>query len=77
MNHSTRSTPAPSFVAPILPGIPDGVVSLKDLEAKCLESLDPMVRDYLYDGAEEGLSIRENLEVWDRWVVVPRVMRGM
>ncbi|KAJ6264985.1 hypothetical protein Dda_1140 [Drechslerella dactyloides] len=55
--------------------MPRDVLSLKDLEAHCLASMDPMVRDYLYDGAEEGRTIRENLEVWDRWLVVPRMMR--
>ncbi|KAF3914163.1 hypothetical protein AA313_de0210015 [Arthrobotrys entomopaga] len=55
--------------------IPRTIFSLKDLEAKCLETLDPMIRDYLYDGAEEGQTIRENLEVWDRWLVIPRMMR--
>ncbi|KAK6349490.1 hypothetical protein TWF696_005774 [Orbilia brochopaga] len=55
--------------------IPRHVLSLKDLEAHCLASMDVMVRDYLYDGAEEGRTIRENLEVWDRWLVVPRMMR--
>ncbi|KAF3915535.1 hypothetical protein ABW21_db0204159 [Orbilia brochopaga] len=55
--------------------MPRHVLSLKDLEAHCLASMDAMVRDYLYDGAEEGRTIRENLEVWDRWLVVPRMMR--
>ncbi|RVD81955.1 uncharacterized protein DFL_009801 [Arthrobotrys flagrans] len=57
------------------PNIPREVLSLKDLEAKCLETMAPMVRDYLYDGAEEGHTVRENLEVWDRWLVIPRMMR--
>ncbi|KAK6534941.1 hypothetical protein TWF281_006241 [Arthrobotrys megalospora] len=57
------------------PIIPREILSLKDLEAKCLETMAPMVRDYLYDGAEEGHTIRENLEVWDRWLVIPRMMR--
>ncbi|KAF3185738.1 hypothetical protein TWF225_005120 [Orbilia oligospora] len=57
------------------PNIPREILSLKDLEAKCLETMAPMVRDYLYDGAEEGHTIRENLEVWDRWLVIPRMMR--
>ncbi|KAK6350484.1 hypothetical protein TWF718_003675 [Orbilia javanica] len=55
--------------------IPREILSLRDLEAKCLETMAPMVRDYLYDGAEEGHTIRENLEVWNRWLVVPRMMR--
>ncbi|KAK6362271.1 hypothetical protein TWF730_005967 [Orbilia blumenaviensis] len=55
--------------------IPREILSLKDLEAKCLETMAPMVRDYLYDGAEEGHTIRENLDVWDRWLVIPRMMR--
>ncbi|KAF3229848.1 hypothetical protein TWF191_000757 [Orbilia oligospora] len=57
------------------PNIPREILSLKDLEAKCLETMAPMVRDYLYDGAEEGHTVRENLEVWDRWLVIPRMMR--
>ncbi|KAK6506704.1 hypothetical protein TWF481_005163 [Arthrobotrys musiformis] len=64
--NGTSSTP---------PSIPREILSLKDLEAKCLETMAPMVRDYLYDGAEEGHTIRENLEVWDRWLVIPRMMR--
>ncbi|KAF3925999.1 hypothetical protein ABW20_dc0107655 [Dactylellina cionopaga] len=55
---------------------PISALSLKELEAQCLKTMAPMVRDYLYDGAEECQTIRENLEVWDRWLVIPRMMRN-
>lgn len=35
-----------------------------------------MLISQLDDGAEEGHSIRENLEVWDRYLVIPRLMQG-
>jgi 4-hydroxymandelate oxidase len=62
---------------PPIPAAPvdlDAVVSLRDFEAPGRERLHPAARAYYDGGAWDGHTLRANLEAWDRYQLLPRVL---
>ena len=52
-------------------------IALPDLEAKAKEVLKPEAYDYVAGGAGSEDTVRENLEAFRRWRIVPRMLRGV
>jgi isopentenyl diphosphate isomerase/L-lactate dehydrogenase-like FMN-dependent dehydrogenase len=52
-------------------------IAYPDLEAKAREVLKPEAYDYVAGGAGSEDTIRENLEAFRRWRIVPRMLRGV
>ncbi|MFN2544670.1 MAG: lactate 2-monooxygenase [Actinomycetota bacterium] len=51
-------------------------VGYRELETKAKETLKPEAYDYVAGGAGSEDSIRENLEAFRRWRIVPRMLKG-
>jgi 4-hydroxymandelate oxidase len=51
--------------------------NLDALEAAARERLDPTHFDYIAGGAGDEWSLRENRAAWDRFVLHPRMLRGV
>jgi L-lactate dehydrogenase (cytochrome) len=49
----------------------------RDLEAAALAALPPESADYLAGGASGEETVRANREAFDRWRIVPRMLRGV
>src|SRR5205823_2285529 len=56
------------------PGFP---IAYRDLEAKAREILSPEAFDYVAGGAGSEDTVRENLEAFRRWRIVPRMLKGV
>lgn len=52
-------------------------VKLSLLEQKAKEALEPRAYDYLTGGAGGEQTMRANLEAFDRWRIVPRMLRNV
>jgi 4-hydroxymandelate oxidase len=50
------------------------LINLKDYELAARERLEPAVWDYYAGGAEDEVSLRANLDAWERWWLRPRVL---
>jgi isopentenyl diphosphate isomerase/L-lactate dehydrogenase-like FMN-dependent dehydrogenase len=55
------------------PGFP---IAYRDLEAAAKERLTPEAYDYVAGGAGSEDTVRENLEAFRRWRIVPRMLKG-
>jgi 4-hydroxymandelate oxidase len=51
--------------------------NLDALEAMARERLDPMLFDYIAGGAADEWTLRENREAWGRYLLLPRMLRGV
>src|SRR3954467_19716 len=49
----------------------------RDLEAAALAALTPEAADYVAGGAGGEETVRANREAFDRWRIVPRMLRGV
>ena len=56
---------------------PEQPVSLASLREEAREVLDPPAFDYLDGGAGSDDTIRENRRAFERWRIVPRMLRGV
>src|SRR2546421_7745542 len=56
---------------------PELPVAYRDLEAKAKEVLTREAYDYVAGGAGSEDTVRENLEAFRRWRIVPRMLRGV
>src|SRR5436305_4119857 len=56
------------------PGFP---IAYRDLEAAAREKLRPEAYAYVAGGAGSEDTVRENLEAFRRWRIVPRMMKGV
>jgi len=52
-------------------------IDYADLEARSREKLPPEAYEYVAGGAGEGRSMRFNREAFDRWRIVPRMLRDV
>src|SRR5437762_1972287 len=52
-------------------------IAYADLEARAKEVLKPEAYDYVAGGAGSEDTVRENLEAFRRWRIVPRMLRGV
>src|SRR2546423_11947067 len=52
-------------------------IAIPELEAKAREVLKPEAYDYVAGGAGSEDTIRENLEAFRRWRIVPRMLKGV
>src|SRR5688572_8568803 len=50
--------------------------SLSELEREAQKLLDPHVYDYFAGGADDEVTLRENVAAYARVALVPRVLRG-
>ena len=55
---------------------PELPVAYRDLEARAKEVLRPEAYDYVAGGAGSEDTVRENLEAFRRWRIVPRMLKG-
>ena len=53
------------------------ILNLESLEAAAKERLDPMLFDYIAGGAGDEWTLRENRAAWDRFELLPRMLRGV
>lgn len=53
------------------------ILNLETLEARARERLDPMLFDYIAGGAADEWTLRENREAWNRYLLLPRMLRGV
>src|SRR6185437_5695474 len=53
------------------------ILNLETLEARARERLDPMLFDYIAGGAADEWTLRENREAWNRYHLLPRMLRGV
>jgi 4-hydroxymandelate oxidase len=51
--------------------------SLSELEAEARRRLDPAVYDYFAGGADDEVTLRDNLAAYARITLLPRVLRGV
>jgi lactate 2-monooxygenase len=52
-------------------------IGIRELEAKAKEVLKPEAYDYVAGGAGSEDTVRENLEAFRRWRIVPRMLKGV
>jgi lactate 2-monooxygenase len=52
-------------------------IGIRELEAKAKEVLKPEAYDYVAGGAGSEDTVRENLEAFRRWRILPRMLRGV
>src|SRR5207248_10304029 len=52
-------------------------IAIRDLEARAKEVLKPEAYDYVAGGAGSEDTVRENLEAFRRWRIVPRMLKGV
>ena len=52
-------------------------ISVLDLEKQAYEAMTPQARGYLEGGAGGGWTMRANRTAFDRWRIVPRMLRGV
>src|SRR5437879_7052034 len=52
-------------------------IAYPELEAKAREVLKPEAYDYVAGGAGSEDTLRENLEAFRRWRIVPRMLKGV
>lgn len=52
-------------------------VAWRDLEAAALAAMSPQARGYVSGGAGGEETMRANREAFDRWRIVPRMLRGI
>ena len=52
-------------------------LNLNEYEAAARALLPPMAFDYIAGGAEDEVTLRENRAAFDRWRLLPRVLRGL
>ncbi|MDQ3385702.1 MAG: lactate 2-monooxygenase [Actinomycetota bacterium] len=57
-------------------GTPELTTNLVQLEAQAREVLPPASMGYIVPSAGDGATARANREAFDRWRLVPRMMRG-
>ncbi|KTG07865.1 alpha-hydroxy-acid oxidizing enzyme [Haloprofundus marisrubri] len=55
---------------------PDVPVSYEKLEAEALDALSPEAYDYVAGGAGEERTVSSNRRAFDKWRIVPRMLRG-
>jgi 4-hydroxymandelate oxidase len=53
------------------------ILNLHGLEALARERLDPMLFDYIAGGAGDEWTLRENVDAWSRYQILPRMLRGV
>ena len=51
--------------------------TLVDFEAEARRRAEPFAWEYLARGSGRGHTVRENLAAWDRWQLLPRVLRDV
>src|SRR6266487_2762572 len=56
---------------------PEFPIAYRDLEAAAKEKLPPEAYDYVAGGAGSEDTVRENLEAFRRWRIVPRMLKGV
>lgn len=56
---------------------PELPVSWADLEAAAEEAMEPAAADYVYATAGTGDTYRENRDAFERWRIVPRMLRDV
>src|SRR5262245_57881443 len=56
---------------------PELLVTLEDYEAPAREIIPADVYDYVAGGAGDEWTLRENRRAFDRWVIRPRMLRGI
>ena len=56
---------------------PELPVSWADLEAAAEETMEPAAADYVYATAGTGDTYRENRDAFERWRIVPRMLRDV
>src|SRR6266550_3501624 len=52
-------------------------IAYAELEARAKEVLSPEAYDYVAGGAGSEDTVRENLEAFRRWRIVPRMLKGV
>ena len=52
----------------------EGLKNVLDFEKRAIQILEPEISRYYLSGAEDGLSIAENLKSWSRIQLRPRVL---
>ena len=52
-------------------------ISLHELEKRAYDAMTPQARGYLEGGAGSGWTMRANRTAFDRWRIVPRMLRGV
>jgi isopentenyl diphosphate isomerase/L-lactate dehydrogenase-like FMN-dependent dehydrogenase len=53
------------------------ILNLRSLEALARERLDPMLFDYIAGGAADEWTLRENVDAFSRYQLLPRMLRGV
>jgi isopentenyl diphosphate isomerase/L-lactate dehydrogenase-like FMN-dependent dehydrogenase len=56
---------------------PEHPTAWEDLERRAAEALEPAPRGYVWGGAGTGATMRANLEAFERWRIVPRMLRDV
>ncbi len=49
----------------------------RNLEARARERLDPSLYDYIAGGAGDEWTLNESRVAWNRWQLLPRMLRGV
>ena len=57
--------------------VPELPIGPAELERKAYESMTPQARGYVEGGAGSGGTLRANRAAFDRWRIVPRMLRGV
>jgi len=53
------------------------IVNLESLEPLARERLEPSLYDYIAGGAGDEWTLRESRAAWNRWQLLPRMLRGV
>jgi isopentenyl diphosphate isomerase/L-lactate dehydrogenase-like FMN-dependent dehydrogenase len=57
--------------------VPEGWVNVFDVQREAERKLDPGPRGYFSGGADDELTVRENVEAWRGWRLRPRQLTGV
>src|SRR5262249_25337367 len=56
---------------------PMDILNLESLEPAARDRLEPSLYDYIAGGAADEWTLRESRAAWNRWQLVPRMLRGV
>ena len=70
-------TSTPSHAPPLRTTLPEGLVNLADHEAFARTVLPPQANAYFNGGAADELTLRENVQAWQRMALLPRVLQPL
>ena len=77
MKHEKFPTETGTFMKPALTRTPQDLVSVSDYARYAREFMTPAIYDYIAGGGADEVSLKRNRTLFEKWAIVPRVLRNV